>query len=88
MKVERLEIGAFKIIFDVYEQTVLASCESAMFHDAEEIISESLSETIRVVDLTVTSQNKLQRAVTKFNKENKTALGIADMQKLINRAGF
>ncbi len=88
MKIESLEIGSIKISFDEYEQTVLAACESSMFRDATEIISESLSETIRIVDLTITSQTKLQRAAEKFNKENQTSLGLRDMQELLTKCGL
>lgn len=88
MKVTTCEIGSFKIQFDSNEMAVLLAADDHLLKSPQEVIESTITETLRIMAITFESQNKLQKAVEKFNKENSTAIGIADMRMLIRKAGY
>ena len=88
MKVTPCEIGSFKIEFDNNEMAVLLAADDHLYKTPQEVIAGSLEETFRIMATTFESQNKLQKAVEKFNRENRTELGIVDMQNLIRKCGL
>ena len=88
MKVSACEIGSFKIEFDDNEMALLSAADDHLFKTPQEVVESAISETLRIMAITFESQNKLQKAVEKFNEENSTAIGIADMRLLLRKAGF
>jgi hypothetical protein len=88
MKVTTCEIGSFKINFDDNEMALLLAADDHLYQTPEEVITTTLTEAFRIMATTFESQNKLQKAVEKFNRENETQLGIDSMRELLNRRGL
>lgn len=86
MRTHQLAEEEYNIVFTKSETAVLLAANDHLYRTPQEVIEASLSSTLDIMARTFASQNKLQKSVDKFNEENKTALGIADMQALINRS--